>query len=268
MNITIIGCGHMGITFARAFIASGLVDTARLFLVEKDNDRIAQLKAQNLGMIIQPSDPVIRQSDITLLAVKPQDFTTIVQDLKKVLRPHTVLLSIMAGITIQRIQEAFDHCSVIRAMPNAAVVNGHGMTAYYCSACITNKQIILVESLFNAMGISIPSATEEMLNAVTALSGSGPAYFFYFMEAMVKAGIKMEVPEDMAYTLLKQTMLGAYYMIETSGWSLQELIATIASKGGTTQAALDLLDDHSVALHLQQALLAAEKRAKELSGIA
>jgi pyrroline-5-carboxylate reductase len=124
----------------------------------------------------------------------------------------------------------------------------------------------MAESLFNAMGTTIQLPAEDMLNAATALSGSGPAYFFYLMAAMMNAGRRMGVSEDMAYLLMKQTMLGAYHMMENAQVSPHELIGIIASKGGTTQAALDVLASGDVATYIEDAILAAKLRAKELAG--
>lgn len=171
----------------------------------------------------------------------------------------------MAGITIERIQNDLNHKLVVRAMPNTPAMIGMGITGFTAAEGISFAQLSKIENLINATGRSVYLEDESMLDAVTALSGSGPAYFYYIVKQMVEAGKLMGFDEGMARLLVKQTMLGSYHLINNAEKSLDELITAVASKGGTTEAALKEFEEGSLADDLKRGILAAEKRAKELS---
>jgi len=154
---------------------------------------------------------------------------------------------------------------IIRAMPNSPVEIGMGITGFSAHPGITLEQIRKVENLLATTGRTVFFENEEMLDAVTALSGSGPAYFFYLVKAMIDAGKQMGMEEAVAMMLVKQTMLGAFHLVNNANKSLDELIRTVASKGGTTEAAFSIFKQAEVGENLGKGILAAEKRAKELS---
>lgn len=265
MKITIIGCGNMGLVYARSFLKYNIVGKEDLLLVEKNETRKEELKKLDIGQVVVPDDNTIAASDVIILAVKPQDFSELAAALKKVLQPSTVLLSIMAGVTIKRLQEVLQHKTIIRAMPNSPVEIGLGVTAYSTSAGLGHDVVKKAENLLATTGRSIYFEKEELLDAVTALSGSGPAYFFYFVRTLIEAGKQMGMDEATAGILVKQTMLGSFHLINNAGKSLDELIKTVASKGGTTEAALSTFQKYQVAEHIIEGLSNAEKRAKVLS---
>ena len=265
MKITILGCGSMGLVYARAFLKYNIVSKENLLLVEKNETRKEELKKLDIGRVVVPDDNIISESDVIILAVKPQDFSDLAAQLKKVLKPHTVLLSIMAGVTINRLQEILEHKTIIRAMPNSPVEIGQGVTAYSTSAGLSHDVVKKAENLLSTTGRSIYFEKEELLDAVTALSGSGPAYFFYFVRTLIEAGKQMGMDEATAGILVKQTMLGSFHLINNANKSLDDLIKTVASKGGTTEAALNTFNRHHVSDHVIEGLVNAEKRAKELS---
>jgi pyrroline-5-carboxylate reductase len=267
MKITIIGCGNMGLVYARSFLKYNIVSRDNLLLVEKNEIRKEELKKLDLGQVVVPDDNMISESDVIILAVKPQDFLDLSPQLKKILRPHTVLLSIMAGVTILRLQELLEHKTIIRAMPNSPVEIGLGVTAYSISQGLSHEVVKKAENLLSTTGRSIYFEKEELLDAVTALSGSGPAYFFYFVRTLIEAGKKMGMDEATAGILVKQTMLGSFHLINNANKSLDELIKTVASKGGTTEAALSTFNKYGISEHIVEGLVNAEKRAKELSSM-
>jgi len=203
--------------------------------------------------------------DLVILSIKPQDFNTVGASLKEVLTPEQVVLSIMAGISIDRIRETLNHARVVRAMPNTPAMLGMGITAYTATAEVEAAQLRRVENLINATGRSVYLENEEMLDAVTALSGSGPAYFFYLVKAMIEAGKQMGFEESVSALLVKQTMLGSYHLINNAEKSLDELIQAVASKGGTTEAALNKFGEKSIDRNLQEGIIAARDRSKELA---
>lgn len=265
MKIAIIGCGNMGMAFARSFLQYELVNKDQLLLVEKNDHRCAILKAARDGIVINTINAELKDYELIILAVKPQDFEELAEELKDKLEPSQIVLSIMAGITIKKIQEKLNHKSVIRAMPNTPGMLGMGITGFTSAEGISIARLFKVENLINATGRSIYLEDESLLDAVTALSGSGPAYFYYFVKHMVEAGKKMGFDEGTAQLLVKQTMLGAYHLINNAELSLDDLIKAVASKGGTTEAALNIFNSHHMDDIIIEAVLGAEKRSRELS---
>lgn len=265
MKIVIVGCGNMGMAFARSFIQYDLVKRENLLLIEKNQERCNILANSREGVVVNTISQRIKTYDLIILAVKPQDFDTLAPELKQNLSRDQIILSIMAGIPIQKIQSSLDHSFVVRAMPNTPAMLGQGITGFSASEGIPMSKLFKVENLINATGRSVYIEDEDMLDAVTALSGSGPAYFYYFVKHMVAAGEKMGFDEGTALLFVKQTMLGAYHLINNAEMDLDKLIRAVASKGGTTEAALQTFEDFKLPEGIVSGVLAAEKRAKELS---
>ena len=265
MKIAIVGCGNMGMAFARSFVQYDLVKKADLLLIEKSPERCETLKKEKEGVVVGTINEQIAGYDLVILSIKPQDFSAVASELKAVLQPNQIILSIMAGINIARIQEELNHTFVVRAMPNTPAMLGQGITGFTSSPGIATAQILKIENLISATGRTVFLEDEAMLDAVTALSGSGQAYFYYVVKNMIEAGKQMGFDEGMASLLVKQTMIGAYHLINNAELSLDELIQAVASKGGTTEAALKTFTEFRVDMGLQTGILNAEKRAKELS---
>lgn len=265
MKITIAGCGNMGLIYARAFLKYDIVKKNELLLAEKNEERKHQLEAMNIGEVTVINDTEISQSDIIILAVKPQDFDELAKELKSVLRPNNIVISIMAGIKIPYIQKVLNHTSVVRAMPNSPAELGMGMTGFTSSSDLTVDQVRKAEYLLATTGRTVFFENENLLDAVTAISGSGPAYFFYLVKHMIEAGKKLGFDESVASMLVKQTMLGSFHLINNANKPLDELIKTVSSKGGTTEAAFEIFTSNKIGENLERGLIRAEARAKELS---
>lgn len=265
MKLAIVGCGNMGMAFARSFIQYDLVKKENLLLIEKNEERCLALSKSKEGVVVNTINEEIAKADLVILAVKPQDFVALASDLRGQISENQVVLSIMAGIKIARIQELLGHKYIVRAMPNTPAMLGMGITGFTSAEGISIAKLFKVENLINATGRSIYIEDEDMLDAVTALSGSGPAYFYYFVKHMVETGMNMGFDEGTALLLVKQTMLGAYHLINNAEQDLDSLIKSVASKGGTTEAALNVFNDMHLDQALKNGILAAEKRGKELS---
>lgn len=255
----------MGLIYANSFLKYKITTREHLLLIEKNESRQVALSAMNIGKVVTVDNTLIKECEILILAVKPQDFKELAVVLKKVVNPNCVILSIMAGTEMSFIESQLNHPNIIRAMPNLPVEISMGMTVYCASSALTHEQIRLVENLLATTGRTLYIKNEEQLNAVTALSGSGPAYFFYFMKQLIKAGIEMGFDEHVASTLAKQTMLGSFHLINNGQKTLDEYVASVASKGGTTEAALTVFEKHHFGDIISEALHSAQKRAKELS---
>jgi pyrroline-5-carboxylate reductase len=265
MKITIAGCGNMGLTYATAFLKNAIVSKENLFLAERKEDRREELKSMQIGRIINVSDKLIEDCDIIILAVKPQDFDELAEELKKVITPKNIIISIMAGITISYISQKLSTKKIVRAMPNSPAELGMGITGYTCDNVLSVDEVRKAANILAATGLTIFFENENMLNAVTALSGSGPAYFFYLVKNMIQAGEKMGMDEHVATALVKQTMLGSFHLINNSNKSLDDLIKAVASKGGTTEAAFTVFKKLQIGDSLQNGIVSACERAKELA---
>lgn len=265
MKIAIIGCGNMGMAFANSFIQYNLVQKEDLLLIEKNKERGELLQEQKAGVVVDTISGKISEVDLIILSVKPQDYPSVSEELAKVINPSQLVLSIMAGIPIANLQSTLSHDLIIRAMPNTPALLGMGMTAFASASAVGLSDIRKVENLINSTGRAVFLEDENLLDAVTGLSGSGPAYFFYLIKAMIDAGVEMGFDPAMSALLVKQTMLGSYHLMQTSDKNLDELIQAVASKGGTTEAALKMFKELGVSEGLKQGIFAARDRAIELA---
>jgi len=265
MKVAIVGCGNIGMAFAKSFLRYDLVRKDDLLLIEKSVERSQSLQHEGTGVVVDTIGPRVADTDLIILSVKPQDFASVHDDLRAVIQPRQVVLSIMAGIPISLIQERLQHRQVIRAMPNTPAMLGMGITGFAAADEVQIGNLRRVENLINATGRSIFLGDESMLDAVTAVSGSGPAYFYYIVKAMVEAGKQLGFEDNVSTLLVKQTMLGAYNLIQNTDKSLDELIKAVASKGGTTEAALKQFEEGGLAETLIAGIKAAQVRATELS---
>ena len=265
MKIAIIGCGNMGMAFANSFIQYNLVSKEELILIEKNQERGAILQEQKAGIVVDTISEKVSSVDLIILSVKPQDYPSVSAELARYIQPNQIVLSIMAGIPIAHLQESLKHDLIVRAMPNTPAMLGMGMTAFAAAPAVGLADVRKVENLINSTGRAVFLEDEALINAVTGLSGSGPAYFFYLIKSMIDAGVAMGFDPAMSALLVKQTMLGSYHLMQTSDKSLDELIQAVASKGGTTEAALKTFQESAVAEGLQKGIIAAKDRAKELA---
>ena len=265
MKITIAGCGNMGLIYARAFLKYDIVSRKDLLLAEKNEERKQLLKKLNIGEVTVVNDSEVSESDIIIIAVKPQDFPELARELKNVIRENNIIISIMAGMRIKDIANALGTKNIVRAMPNSPAELGLGMTAFTSAKELTLEQMRKAENLLSTTGRSVFLEDEKLLDAVTALSGSGPAYFFYLVKHMIEAGKQMGFDESVSAMLVKQTMLGSFHLLNTANKSLDELIKAVASRGGTTEAAFEIFKKKEVGENLQKGIVRARDRAKELS---
>jgi len=267
MKIAILGAGNMGLSFSKSFLKYDLIKPENLHLITRNKSKISKITEDFPKSKISIFNDVDElDADLIIIAVKPQDFQFVAENFKFLLKENQMILSIMAGIKIVKIQKLLNHSLVVRAMPNSPTFLGMGITGYTSAEGISFSQLINIERLLNSTGRSVYLENEDLLDGVTALSGSGPAYFYYIVDAMIKAGMEMGIDENLSKLFVQQTMLGAYHLINNSEKSLEELINDVASKGGTTEAALKTFEENNFKEILQKGILNAEKRAKELNG--
>ena len=265
MKIAIIGFGNMGQTYANSFMSSGFVGVSDILILNKTKIQEKNSFGIDIANFYTEPNPLIFESDILILAVKPQDFKQLASEIKAFLNPEHVVLSVMAGISIEMMQNELNVTKIVRSMPNIPTQIGEGMTVFCASTVVDRKELFIVQNLINTTGKSIYIEKEEMLNAATAVSGSGPAYVFYFMQAMIESAIKLGFSSSEAEFLVSQTFSGSVQLQNRSKLSNEAWIQRVASKGGTTEAALSTFEKTGVAEGIIAGMHAAENRAKELS---
>lgn len=264
MKIAIIGFGNMGQTYANSFMSSGFVGVSDILILNKTKIEEKNSFGIDIANFHTEPNPLIFESDILILAVKPQDFKQLASEIKAFLNPEHVVLSVMAGISIEMMQKALNVTKIVRSMPNIPTQIGEGMTVFCASNSVDRKELFIVQNLINTTGKSIYIEKEEMLNAATAVSGSGPAYVFYFMKAMIQSAIQLGFSPSEAEFLVSQTFSGAVQLQNRSKLSNEDWIQRVASKGGTTEAALSIFKSFEMTEIVVKAIESANKRAFEL----
>ncbi|OAV46052.1 pyrroline-5-carboxylate reductase [Lewinella sp. 4G2] len=264
MKILIIGGGNMGKTYAKSLLRAHLVKQEDLMILEKDGPKANTLREEKLGVIHTDPTSCLNVADLIILAVKPQNCPSLFKTLRPATDPQQVYLSIMAGVTIESIQRGLGVEKVIRAMPNLPAQIGLGMTSYTASDAVTRIELVLVQNLLNTTGKAIYVSTERAIDATTAISGSGPAYVLYFMEAMIEAAAEMGFSSSEAELLVAQTFRGAVELQMKNDLTCEEWIQRVSSKGGTTEAAMNSFRATSVFEDIKNGAKAALARAEEL----
>lgn len=264
MNILIIGGGNMGLTYAQAFLRSLVTTREQLMILEHLPEKAVQLSELNLGTVYLDSKDCIKKADVVILAVKPQDSVALFEQIKPNTEGGQVFLSIMAGVKIKTIQDVLGVKKVIRAMPNLPAQIGQGMTAFTSADEVTRLELVMVQNLLATTGKAVYVEKEAMIDATTAISGSGPAYVYYFMDAMMQAAKQMGFSEAEAELLVVQTFTGAVDLYNKSDITCNEWIKRVSSRGGTTEAALNSFIQNSLHQDIIDGTMAALKRAEEL----
>lgn len=265
MKILIIGGGNMGLTYARGFLKSHIVEAQNMFILEKSPEKAETLSALEIGQVIGTPGSYIKDMDLIVLAVKPQDINLLFESINSFIDSQQLILSIMAGVKIETISEGLKATKIIRAMPNLPAQIGAGMTVYTSSEDVTRIELVTVQNLLSASGKTIYVERENMINAATAISGSGPAYVFYFMQSLIESAKEMGFSQSEAELLTYQTFRGAVDLFNKYDISCDDWIKKVSSKGGTTEAAINGFNKRSVQMGFKEGVIAALNRAEELS---
>lgn len=259
----VLGCGNMGTAIVRGLIESGTIPAEKVLVYDVEPARTAPVEALGAGCAACAAD-LARDSDILLLATKPQDMDAALESIGPGVRDDTLLLSIAAGISTGYILERLgEKTRVVRAMPNTPVLVGAGASGLAASESCTSEDRNTAMTLFSSIGVAV-NVSEENMDVVTALSGSGPAYFFYLVECLVEAAAGLGLGREEAESLAGQTLYGAGKLLMESGESAATLRERVTSKGGTTAAALKQFGDHDFSGVIRAGLEAAAARSKEL----
>jgi pyrroline-5-carboxylate reductase len=267
-KIAFLGAGNMAGALIRGLIGTSTVTANQVTASDPDTARLDALSSE-LGIGTAASNPeALANADVVVLATKPQAFQLLLPDVKDALSPGALVISIAAGISTPLIERQLpEGARVVRAMPNTPALVGAGATAISSGSNATDTDLDLAERLFASVGFVV-RVPEEQLDAVTALSGSGPAYVFAFIEALRDASVREGLPEDVALELATQTVRGAARLLLESDESPELLRERVTSPGGTTRAGLDALEAGGFSEVVAGAVRAATRRSAELRQIA
>jgi len=265
-TIAFIGAGNMGEALIRGLLAAQTMPPSRIIATDLRAER-REFFTKTFGVrAIDDNAEAVKAADIVLLAVKPQQAAEVLAGFKTVMSDSKLIVSIAAGVTTATVERALGgKARVVRVMPNTPALVGAGAAALAKGAYATDDDLTTAEAILGAVGISV-RVGEELLDAVTALSGSGPAYVFYVTEAMIKAGIAAGLDEALAKKLAIQTVYGSAKLLVESGEAPEALRRKVTSPGGTTEAALKVMTERKLEEIFTEAIQAAKKRSRELSG--
>jgi pyrroline-5-carboxylate reductase len=264
-TIVLVGAGKMGAAMLEAWLALGLSPRRVAVIEPQPTSELTTLAAR--GLALNPPLTSVRDASAIVLAVKPQVAPTVVPTLAPLLAPATVVLSIMAGRTLGFLAGALtQQTALVRAMPNTPAAIGRGITVAVPNAQVSQRQRELVHALLAATGMVEWVADEALMDAVTAVSGSGPAYVFLLAEALSAAGAAAGLPPELAAKLARATVSGSGELLNRSPLDPATLRQNVTSPGGTTAAALDvLMAPNGMTQLMNRALIAATRRSRELA---
>ncbi|GGK52379.1 MULTISPECIES: pyrroline-5-carboxylate reductase [Flavobacteriaceae] len=264
MKVLVIGAGNMGLTYAEGMATSPMLSKHKLRIFDIDPKIMETLGKDERFYVYNDLEDCLPKADIVFIAVKPYHSDALFEKMKSKIHNQQLFVSLMAGVTIESIQEKLETKKVIRTMPNLPAQVGKGVTSYTESKEVSRVELLMVRNLLDTTGASIHVATEKFIDASTGISGSGPAYVFYFMQSMLEAALKMGFSDYDSKILVSNTFEGAIELFKQNSFSPKSWIDKVASKGGTTQAAIDSMEDNNIKELIKDAAYAAFDRAVEL----
>jgi pyrroline-5-carboxylate reductase len=264
-RLTIIGVGRLGEALLSGLLRAAVIDPRRVHVTVRRTERATELAARYGVEASTDNAAAVRGADVVVLAVKPQTLGDVLDGIAGAVRPEQTVVSVAAGVTTATIERALGPIPVVRVMSNTPVLVDEAMSALAAGAHADEAHLALAERLLGAVG-EVVRLDEVHLDAVTALSGSGPAYFFLLAEAMIDAGILLGLNRDTATRLIIQTMVGSAKMLRDTGQHPVELREGVTSPAGTTISAIRVLEQERVRAAFLNAIEAARDRSVELAG--
>lgn len=268
-KIAFIGAGNMAEAMVKGLVTSGMVGEKDITVTDSSAHRLLHMKqTYGVGAVTDNADAP-EGRDVVVLAVKPQVIDAVMAELAPKITDRQLVVSIAAGVTVARIKAALgEHARVVRVMPNTPSLVREGAAAMYAGAGCTEQDVEAVHALMSSIcGVVVRVAAESQMDAVTGLSGSGPAYVFLILEAMSDAGVRMGLPREESFRLAAQTLLGSARMAIETLEPLCRLKDMVTSPGGTTIAGLQKLEDAGVRAAMYAAVEAATLRSRELGKV-
>jgi len=266
IRIRFIGAGNMAASLMGGLISKGIT-ASQITASDPGQNQREYIESQFQIQTYDDNNTHFGIPDMVVIAVKPQVMKQVLEDVaSSIIGTNPLVVSVVAGITIDQISQWLDKkLPIVRTMPNTPALIGQGAIGMFANSYVNAEQLQLTEQVMDAVGTSIWVDEESQIDAVTALSGSGPAYFFMFMEYLQQAGQKLGLSENDAALLAKKTAIGSALLAERSPESLQQLKDRVTSPNGTTAAALDSFTDNHIEQIIEQALTAAKDRSVTLS---
>ncbi len=262
-TIGFIGAGNMATAIIGGLLKSKVIDGSHILVYDVLTDKLQKM-ADDMGITACETASQAASADITVLAVKPQNYAEVLESIKDAISADKVIVTIAAGISTEYIASAIGHdCSMVRVMPNTPLLLGMGATAL-CRHNISDEDFEFVYNMFANSGV-VAVLDEAQMNSVIAVNGSSPAYIYLFAKAMIDYAVKEGISEDAAVKLVCASLKGSAEMIERSGDTPETLIKKVSSPGGTTLKALEKLNEHNFYESIMEAMDACTKRAEELS---
>jgi len=266
-TIGFIGSGNMAEALIKGTITAGLYKPANIFISDIRPERLKQLARKYKVKLAKDNRELANKADIVVLSVKPQSMAEAMKSIKNAIRGRKLVISIAAGVKTSRIADVLGNVAIIRAMPNTPALIGEGASALFANTK-AKPMLKKAKAVFSAVGQVVVVDNEDLIDAVTAVSGSGPAYYFLLMEEMIKAAVKLGLPDDVAKDLVLQTAKGAALLAveaDGRGESPVKLRQKVTSPGGTTEAALKVLAKGKFGPLIASAIKKARDRSRELS---
>lgn len=263
-KIALIGSGVMGEAFIAGLLKNELATSEQIYVSDPLESRREELYAR-YGVGTNPDNAAIAsQADLVILAIKPQHLNRVLRDLKNEIKPDALVLSIVAGATIDSIRDGMNHPNVVRIMPNTPAQIGEGISVWTISSSVSTEQAEFARKILSALGEEVFMQDEYYLDMATALSGTGPAYAFLFMEAMIDAGVHLGFPRYISEKLVTQTIRGTVNYYSAKKDHPAALRNEVTSPGGTSAAALYYLEKAGFRTAISRAVWAAYERSQEL----
>ncbi|HKC04547.1 MAG TPA: pyrroline-5-carboxylate reductase [Patescibacteria group bacterium] len=264
-KIAIVGTGKMGKALAHGFLNKKIIKPSQLILTKPDLSDLSEF-AKNGVQVTTDNKIAVQKADIVIFAVKPQVMSEVLREVQPVIKNTQLIISIAAGTTIRKITKFIGKGGVIvRVMPNLCTQIGESVSGWTTNKKLTKAQQKLVIEILEAVGTQVYISKENLINAVTAISGSGPAYFFYLANALEEAGVSLGLPKKIAANLANQTLIGSGLLLKSTNKTTKDLISSVASKGGTTEAALKIFNEQNLTQKFLYGVKAAAERAETLN---
>jgi pyrroline-5-carboxylate reductase len=265
-KIAFIGSGVMGEAMIAGLLRQGMAPLRSLVASESRSERIEEMRALYGITMTTDNAEATSQADVVVLSIKPQSLSKVFTSVRGHIQPHALVLSIVAGAPIKKIADGLAHAAIVRSMPNTPAQIGEGITVWTAASTVTEEQQQMAQRILQALGEEVFVEDETYLDMATALSGTGPAYVFLFMEAMVDAGVHLGFHRSISERLVAQTVRGSvdYYLKKKTVSHLASMRNQVTSPAGTTAAAVYYLEKAGFRTAISRAIWAAYERSQEL----
>lgn len=264
MKIGFIGMGNMATAITSGILKEGIVTAGDIIASRRNMQELEQIKKQFGIAVTTDNGEVVRQSDILILAVKPQFFEEVIAQIKQEIKENQIIISLAPGKTIEWLEEKFERkISLVRCMPNTPALVGEGCTGFCCSDSVTIEEREQIYSILSSFG-KASEVKEALMDVVVGVSGSSPAYVFLFIEAMADAAVAGGMPRQQAYEFAAQAVLGSAKMVLETGKHPGELKDMVCSPGGTTIEAVKVLEEKGFRAAIMDAMQACIEKSRRL----